>query len=175
MEFLFRSYHFICPPVSPLQPVLPFMKPPTHTAQFKRSFSCFQNLLRKARRKDLGTRWSLSWAHFCYPTSTYNPHKNSDTLQTNIQSCHWGSCIPICTDLSKNVGHLQQSHLLHNLSIISLANLRTKSRQTFSRSMLSYCHQHQWSYKNLQQQRILHQTTKCHPSQNLTLWSTWNK
>lgn len=89
--------------MSPLQPVLPFMKPPTHAAQLKRAFSCFQDLLRKARRKDLGTRWSVSWAHFHYPTSTRNPHKKSDTLQTNIQSCHWGSCIPICTDLSKNV------------------------------------------------------------------------
>lgn len=72
-------------------------------------------------------------------------------------------------------GHIHQSHPLHNLSLISLANLQTKSRQALSRSMLSYFHQHQWSYENLRQQRISHQKATCHPSQNHTLWSTRNK
>lgn len=84
----------------------------------------------------------------------------SQYVQTSVKMCR---------------GQIQQNHLLHNLTLTALANLQAKYKQTLSRSVLPYFHQHQWSYENLRQQRILHQKTTCHPSQNLTLQSTWSK
>lgn len=169
--------------MKPLQPILSFMKPSTHTAQLKRGFSYFQDLIRKH------IPWWAKPGHtaaspmgcFLLPHSNHNLRKNSDTQWTNVQSGHQGSWIPISTNFSKKKsvkmcrGHIQQNHIFHNLSLIALANLQTKYRQTLSRSVLPYFHQHQWSSENWRQQRILHQKSTCHPSQNLTLQSTLNK
>lgn len=156
--------------------MLPFIKPSTHTAQLKRGFSFFQDLLRKAH-----SIWDKTWAHSTLshglvsttspapitPTRTVTPSKQMFSPFTGAAGSQYAD---LSAELSKNVQRPQTTEpSFAQFLLISLANLQTKYRQTLSRSMLSYFHHHQWSCKNLRQQRILHQTTTCHPSQNLNM------